>query len=29
LYLGRNFELRRKDYLLEEFNPDALPDEIM
>lgn len=28
LYLGRNFELRRKDYLLQEINPDALPDEV-
>src|SRR3954465_13618442 len=28
LYLGRNFELKRKDYLLEEFNPDALPDSL-
>jgi len=28
LYLGRNFELRRKDYLLEEINPDALPDSL-
>jgi lipopolysaccharide export system ATP-binding protein len=26
LYLGRNFELKRKDYLLQEMNPDALPD---
>jgi lipopolysaccharide export system ATP-binding protein len=26
LYLGRNFELKRKDYLLQEINPDALPD---
>lgn len=26
LYLGRNFELKRKDYLLQEHNPDALPD---
>jgi lipopolysaccharide export system ATP-binding protein len=28
LYLGRNFELRRKDYLLQEMNPDALPDSL-
>ncbi len=28
LYLGRNFELKRKDYLLQEINPDALPDSI-
>jgi lipopolysaccharide export system ATP-binding protein len=28
LYLGRNFELRRKDYLLQEVNPDALPDNL-
>lgn len=28
LYLGRNFELKRKDYLLQEINPDALPDEL-
>lgn len=28
LYLGRNFELKRKDYLLQEINPDALPDEV-
>ncbi len=26
LYLGRNFELKRKDYLLQGINPDALPD---
>ena len=26
LYLGRNFELRRKDYLLQEITPDSLPD---
>jgi lipopolysaccharide export system ATP-binding protein len=26
LYLGRNFELKRKDYLLQEINPDSLPD---
>jgi lipopolysaccharide export system ATP-binding protein len=26
LYLGRNFELKRKDYLLQEMNPDSLPD---
>jgi lipopolysaccharide export system ATP-binding protein len=24
LYLGRNFELKRKDYLLQEANPDSL-----
>ena len=28
LYLGKNFELKRKDYLLQEINPDALPDSI-
>jgi len=28
LYLGRNFELKRKDYLLQEFNPDSLPDTL-
>jgi len=28
LYLGRNFELKRKDYLLQEINPDALPDQL-
>lgn len=28
LYLGRNFELKRKDYLLQEFNPESLPDSI-
>jgi lipopolysaccharide export system ATP-binding protein len=28
LYLGRNFELKRKDYLLQEFNPDTLPDSL-
>ena len=28
LYLGRNFELKRKDYLYEEINPDALPDSL-
>jgi len=26
LYLGRNFELKRKDYLLQEINPDTLPE---
>ncbi|MDB5251496.1 MAG: transporter [Flaviaesturariibacter sp.] len=26
LYLGRNFELRRKDYLLQDVNPQSLPD---
>jgi lipopolysaccharide export system ATP-binding protein len=26
LYLGRNFELKRKDYLLQEINPDSLPN---
>jgi len=26
LYLGRNFELKRKDYLMQDFNPDSLPD---
>jgi lipopolysaccharide export system ATP-binding protein len=28
LYLGRNFELKRKDYLLQEIDPDALPDSL-
>ncbi len=28
LYLGRNFELKRKDYLLDQFNPDSLPDSL-
>ncbi len=28
LYLGRNFELKRKDYLLQEFDPDSLPDSL-
>lgn len=28
LYLGRNFELRRKDYLLDEIDPEALPDSL-
>ena len=28
LYLGRNFELKRKDYLLQEINTDALPDSL-
>jgi lipopolysaccharide export system ATP-binding protein len=28
LYLGRNFELKRKDYLMQEFNPDSLPDSL-
>lgn len=27
LYLGRNFELKRKDYLLQPIDPDALPDD--
>lgn len=26
LYLGRNFELKRKDYLLKEVNPDGMGD---
>jgi lipopolysaccharide export system ATP-binding protein len=26
LYLGRNFELKRKDYLLQEIDPDSLPN---
>jgi lipopolysaccharide export system ATP-binding protein len=26
LYLGRNFELKRKDYLLQELDMDSLPD---
>ena len=28
LYLGRNFELKRKDYLLEELRPESLPDSL-
>jgi lipopolysaccharide export system ATP-binding protein len=28
LYLGRNFELKRKDYLLEELNPDSVTDNL-
>ena len=28
LYLGRNFVLKRKDYLLQEINPEALPDDL-
>ncbi len=28
LYLGRNFELKRKDYLLEEFNPNSVTDNL-
>ncbi|MFN2457014.1 MAG: LPS export ABC transporter ATP-binding protein [Chitinophagaceae bacterium] len=28
LYLGRNFELRRKDYLLQEVDPDSLPTNL-
>jgi lipopolysaccharide export system ATP-binding protein len=28
LYLGRNFELKRKDYLLQDFDADALPDSL-
>jgi lipopolysaccharide export system ATP-binding protein len=28
LYLGRNFELKRKDYLLQEINPESLPDSL-
>ncbi len=28
LYLGKNFELKRKDYLLQEINPNALPDSL-
>lgn len=28
LYLGRNFELKRKDYLLQDLNPDSLPDSL-
>ncbi len=28
LYLGRNFELKRKDYLLQEVNPDNLPTDL-
>lgn len=28
LYLGRNFELRRKDYLLQELDTNSLPDSL-
>ncbi|MBD0331394.1 MAG: LPS export ABC transporter ATP-binding protein [Chitinophagaceae bacterium] len=28
LYLGRNFELKRKDYLLQDINPESLPDTL-
>jgi lipopolysaccharide export system ATP-binding protein len=28
LYLGRNFELKRKDYLLQDLNPEALTDSL-
>jgi lipopolysaccharide export system ATP-binding protein len=28
LYLGRNFELRRKNFLMEELNPGSLPDNL-
>jgi len=28
LYLGRNFELKRKDYLMQDFNPEALTDSL-
>lgn len=28
LYLGRSFELKRKDYLLQEVNPDSLPGRL-
>lgn len=28
LYLGRNFELKRKDYLLQDFNPEAVTDSL-
>jgi lipopolysaccharide export system ATP-binding protein len=28
LYLGRNFELKRKDYLLEEFNTNSVTDNL-
>lgn len=28
LYLGRNFELKRKDYLLEEFNPNSVTNDL-
>jgi lipopolysaccharide export system ATP-binding protein len=28
LYLGRNFELRRKDYLLQEVNPSNITSQI-
>ena len=28
LYLGRNFELKRKDYLLQEMDPDSFPTNL-
>ena len=28
LYLGRNFELKRKDYLLKELDPNSLPSSL-
>lgn len=28
LYLGRNFELRRKDYLLQNFDTNSIPDSL-
>lgn len=28
LYLGRNFELKRKDYLLQDMDPDSLPSDL-
>lgn len=28
LYLGRNFELKRKDYLLEELNPNSVTNDL-
>ncbi|MER3463087.1 MAG: LPS export ABC transporter ATP-binding protein [Chitinophagaceae bacterium] len=28
LYLGRNFELKRKDYLMQDFDPNSLPDSL-
>jgi lipopolysaccharide export system ATP-binding protein len=28
LYLGRNFELKRKDYLLQDLNPESLTDSL-
>ncbi len=28
LYLGKNFELKRKDYLMQNIDPDSLPDNL-